>query len=84
MNPAPPAAAEALWADALTALQLLAQQAHRLGGIWLRAPYGPVRDAWLQALAQQAVPVQRVPGSVDMPRWLGGLDLRGVCANSPA
>ncbi|MFY7871171.1 MAG: hypothetical protein ACOVQL_02185, partial [Limnohabitans sp.] len=47
----------------------------RLGGVWLRAPHGPVREAWLQALAQQTLPVLRAPGSVDTARWLGGLDL---------
>lgn len=72
-----PAAAEttARWADALIALQLLAQQPHRLGGIWLRAPHGPVREAWLQALAALPLPLIRAPGSVDSARWLGGLDL---------
>ena len=74
-TPAGAAAAQALWADALTALQLLARQPHRLGGAWLRAPHGPVREAWLQALSALALPVLRAPGSVDTPRWLGGLDL---------
>ena len=68
-------AAAARWADALTALHLLAQAPQRLGGLWLRAPHGPVREAWLQALAQQPLPVLRAPGSVDAQRWLGGLDL---------
>ena len=67
--------AKALWADALTAIRLLARRSHRLGGIWLRAPCGPVRDAWLQALSQQPLPMLRVPGSVDTQRWLGGLDM---------
>ena len=70
-----PQAVTAIWADALTAVQLLAQQANRLGGVWLRAPHGPVREAWLQALSAQPLPLLRVPGSVDVPRWLGGLDL---------
>ena len=72
---ATPEAAAAIWADALTALQLLARQPQGLGGIWLRAPHGPVREAWLQTLAQQPLPVLRAPGSVDTARWLGGLDL---------
>lgn len=70
-----PAAQAAAWADALTAIALLERQPHRLGGVWLRAPHGPVREAWLQALAQQTLPVLRAPGSVDTARWLGGLDL---------
>ena len=67
--------APARWADALTALQLLALPPQRLGGIWLRAPHGPLREAWLQALAAQSLPVLRAPASVDTARWLGGLDL---------
>jgi len=72
-----PAEAEAAarWDDALIALQLLAQPPHRLGGVWLRAPHGPVREAWLQALAALPLPLIRAPGSVDSARWLGGLDL---------
>ncbi len=72
-----PAANEATarWHDARIALQLLAQQPHRLGGVWLRAPHGPVREAWLQALAALPLPLMRAPGSVDSARWLGGLDL---------
>ena len=73
--PSAPGQASAAWADALTALQLLAHQPQRLGGIWLRAPHGPVREAWLQVLAAQTLPVLRAPGSVDAQRWLGGLDL---------
>lgn len=68
-------AAAAAWADALTAIALLERQPHRLGGVWLRAPHGPVREAWLQALSRQALPLLRAPGSVDTARWLGGLDL---------
>ena len=70
-----PTRAGVAWADALTALQLLASSPNRLGGIWLRAPHGPVREAWLRALSSLPGPVLRAPGSVDMPRWLGGLDL---------
>ena len=69
-----PASAD-VWADALTAVQLLALAPHRLGGVWLRAPHGPVRDAWLKVLAQQPRPLHRAPSSVDASRWLGGLDL---------
>lgn len=76
----PPEAARR-WADALIALQLLARRPHRLGGIWLRAPHGPVREVWLQALAQSRLPVLRAPGSVDSQRWLGGLDLAATLQN---
>ena len=59
----------------MTALALLAQAPATVGGVWLRAPHGPVRERWLQALAQQPRPLRKVPGSVDAQRWLGGLDL---------
>ena len=72
---AQPHSAAGRWADALTALQLLALPPQRLGGIWLRAPHGPLREAWLQALSAQSLPVLRAPASVDTARWLGGLDL---------
>lgn len=73
---APDARAQAaLWADALHALQLLALAPERLGGVWLRAPHGPVREAFLQALSALPRKLWRVPGSVDTSRWLGGLDL---------
>ncbi len=67
--------ADAGWADALMALQLLTHLPQRLGGIWLRAPHGPVRDAWLQALARLPQALLRVPASVDTQRWLGGIDI---------
>jgi magnesium chelatase subunit D len=70
-----PEAAAAIWADALTVLRLLAHQPHRLGGVWLRAPHGPVREAWLAALSTLPVPALRAPGSVDAARWLGGIDI---------
>lgn len=68
-------AADPRWADALMALDLLAHEPHRWGGVWLRAPHGPVREAWLSALAQAGLRLWRAPHSVDRERWLGGLDL---------
>jgi len=68
-------AGDARWADALMALDLLAHAPQRWGGVWLRAPHGPVRDTWLAALAQAGLRVWRAPSSVDRERWLGGLDL---------
>ena len=49
-----------------------------LGGVLLRAPAGPVRDAWLsllQALAPAGMPLPRLPASASEDRLLGGLDL---------
>ena len=63
------------WNDALTALQLLHIDPHGFGGVRLRAPHGPVRERWLQALAGLGLGLVKVPGSVDSERLLGGIDL---------
>jgi magnesium chelatase subunit D len=77
-DPAPPqASADPLerWNDALTALQLLQIDPHGFGGVCLRAPHGPVRERWLQALTGMGLGLVKVPGSVDSERLLGGIDL---------
>jgi magnesium chelatase subunit D len=43
--------------------------------VCLRAPHGPVRERWLQALAGLGLGLVKVPGSVDSERLLGGIDL---------
>jgi magnesium chelatase subunit D len=63
------------WHDALTSLQLLQIDPAAFGGIWLRAPYGPVRVQWLKALMNLGLNTVKVPGSVDLERLLGGIDL---------
>ena len=71
----PPVEPLARWSDALTALQLLQLDPHGFGGVCLRAPHGPVRERWLQALASLGVRLVKIPGSVDSERLLGGIDL---------
>jgi magnesium chelatase subunit D len=63
------------WNDAMTSLQLLQIDPHGLGGVWLRAPFGPVRDRWLQHLSQTGLNTVKVPGHIDAERLLGGIDL---------
>jgi len=63
------------WQDAQLALMALQVDPVRLGGIWLRAAHGPVRDTWLQLLKDAKLKTFRVPGQVDDERLLGGLDL---------
>jgi magnesium chelatase subunit D len=51
--------------------------------VLLRAPAGPVRDAWLsllQALAPAGMPLPRLPASASEDRLLGGLDLSATLA----
>jgi magnesium chelatase subunit D len=63
------------WNDALTSLQLLQIDPSGFGGVWLCAPFGPVRERWLRHLLAAGLNTVKVPGSVDMERLLGGIDL---------
>lgn len=67
-----------MWADAVLAVRLLAADPFGIGGILLRAPYGPVRDRWL-ALCRRSMrrdaPFRRLPPQIGEDRLLGGLDL---------
>ncbi|MDE3231738.1 MAG: magnesium chelatase subunit D [Pseudomonadota bacterium] len=65
----------AAWNDAITSLQLLQIDPHGFGGIWLKAPFGPVRERWLQALHNSSVHTVKLPGNIDLERLLGGIDL---------
>jgi magnesium chelatase subunit D len=71
-------AAAKAWADAALAAALLAVEAPGCGGAVLRAPAGPVREAWLALLARllgpDAAPL-RLPLGIRDDRLLGGLDL---------
>jgi magnesium chelatase subunit D len=69
--------------DAFQAAALLLVDPFGLGGVRLRAPAGPVRDAWmalLQALAPTGMPLPRLPASASEDRLLGGLDLSATLA----
>lgn len=57
------------------ALAALAVSPMALGGAWVRADHGPVRDQWLAFLKDKVTPCVRVPFNVDDERLLGGLDL---------
>jgi magnesium chelatase subunit D len=64
--------------DALAAAALVAVDPAGLGGLVLRAPHGPDREAWLQrlqALMPPGTPLRRMPAQADDAAVLGGLDL---------
>ena len=63
------------WDDALWAAAALSVDPTGLGGVWLRAPHGPVRDVWLAELQRLHPGLRRLPGHADNERLLGGLDL---------
>lgn len=70
------ARAERAWADAVLAAALLAVAPAGCGGAVLRAPAGPVREAWLAQLAAWLpLPPLRLPLGIRDDRLLGGLDL---------
>jgi magnesium chelatase subunit D len=73
----PQGSGAAAWDEACLATALLAVDPG-LGGIALRAGAGPVREAWLAALArlrQGQPPPRRMPANIRDERLLGGLDL---------
>ncbi len=76
--PDPAEAAAARWSLALAAIPLIAENAS-LGGVWMKAAAGPVRDVWCEALAMHK-PVRRLPSSADADALDGGLDLAATLA----
>ena len=57
------------------AVQALRVDGVGLGGIWLRAGHGPVREQWLLHLREQARAWHRLPLQTDDAGLLGGIDL---------
>ena len=69
------------WRDACAATAVFAVDPIGTGGISLRAPAGPVREAWLARLRRMlpsGSPIKRMPPNVADGRLLGGLDLTGT------
>jgi magnesium chelatase subunit D len=78
MNPdatPPEAALQQTWSDALWALRALQVDGPGLGGAWIKARHGPVRDIWQQTCLNAAPRSLRVPISADDTALLGGIDL---------
>ncbi len=71
------------WTYATRAALLLAVDTAGLGGAWIRALPGPVRDRWLEALRAGLpldAPWRRAPLHIADDRLLGGLDLTATLA----
>jgi magnesium chelatase subunit D len=72
-----------IWRDAWAAAELLAVDPHGLGGVWLKAPAGLARDAWLarlRLLIGAEAPMAKIPCDVADSQLLGGLDLAATLA----
>lgn len=71
------------WARALRVAQCAARDPHACGGVVVRAGAGPVRDLWLDRLADAlgpGRPFRRMPAGIADDRLLGGLDLAATLA----
>jgi magnesium chelatase subunit D len=69
--------------NADAALAVFAVAPRSLGGVCLRAPAGPERDAWLhclRTLLPEAMPWRRMPSHINDEALLGGLDLAATLA----
>lgn len=63
------------WDQAQRALLCLQVDPVGLGGVWLKAGFGPVRQTWLTQLQHLGLNLQRMPHHIDHERLLGGIDL---------
>lgn len=67
-----------LWADALLAIELLCIGRSGIGGLWLKARAGGVRDLFLERLQQHLGSRQswtRLPPGTSIANLIGGVDL---------
>ncbi len=74
----PSGAAPLPWDDALIAAALLAVDPEGLGGIHVRGRAGPVRDRWLDCVAEAVgpeAPFRRIAAGISEARLTGGLDI---------
>lgn len=76
-------ATPSLWRMAELAAALVALDPAGIGGVTLRAPAGPLRDAWLIRLTTLLGdrPPLRMPAGIGDARLLGGLDLTATLAS---
>jgi magnesium chelatase subunit D len=72
--------ASAAWSRAETALAALAVDPVGLGGVWIRARSGPVRDALLARLDLLPLPCRRIHPTITDSQLFGGVDLSATLA----
>jgi magnesium chelatase subunit D len=71
------------WPDGVLVAALLALDGLALGGVHIRGPSGPGRDAWMalvSGLLPDGAALRRCPARIDEERLLGGLDLTASLA----
>lgn len=77
-NADPAVRAAEVWGRAMHAAALFAIEPAALGGVWLKAGAGPLRERWLallDVLLPADMPRRRIPLNIPDERLLGGLDL---------
>ncbi|MFN3936494.1 MAG: magnesium chelatase subunit D [Gemmobacter sp.] len=72
------------WARVEAALAVLSVDPAGLGGLWIRARAGPVRDRVMEGLAGVALPMLRVPPGVSDEALFGGTDLTAALSGRQA
>ena len=68
------------WQRAVRALELLAVDPAGLGGLWLRARSGPVRDRYVAALPALPLGLRKLHPAIGDDALFGGLDLAATLA----
>ncbi|WP_162244220.1 MULTISPECIES: VWA domain-containing protein [unclassified Rhizobium] len=71
------------WADALLAAEVMRRGGHRIGGIWLTARAGGVRDAFLDHLGSMFGSQDRwtrLPPGSSLSNLVGGVDIAATAA----
>ena len=68
------------WLRAATALNLLAVDPVGLGGLWLRARSGPVRDRLIDGLQALALPLRKIHPTITDEQLFGGVDVSATLA----
>ncbi|MEM9045430.1 MAG: magnesium chelatase subunit D [Pseudomonadota bacterium] len=78
------AEAEARWSDACLAASIFALDPGRVGGLWVIARAGPVRQRFLDEVGSLLGRLPRVAPSIPTERLTGGIDLAATLANGRA
>ncbi len=71
---------EDTWLRAATALNLLAVDPVGLGGLWLRARSGPVRDRLIEGLQALPLPLRKIHPTIADEQLFGGVDVSATLA----
>ncbi|SIO50234.1 protoporphyrin IX magnesium-chelatase [Rhodovulum sp. ES.010] len=72
---------ESVWTRVEVGLNALAVDPAGLGGLWMRARSGPVRDRLIEALPALPLPIRRLHPSIGDEQLFGGIDLTATLSS---